>query len=202
MIARARVDERDAGEIPACDTQPELEQSAIRGGYFESNPIDGDSAVASSLFARDLGPERPTKRIGVGAFTTDIRAAHVAGQRRLVNFGVLLALVFLFDPRLGSGIEQLDGELGLALEHGQKPSFDLSPERFLFPVLLGRIRQRGVMDDAEALKSFGRLGREHGRAVVRQKSPWQAAFLESLRQAVDENLGRLVQIPLQVAAKP
>ncbi len=48
-----------------------------------------------------------------------------------------LALVFLLDPGLGGGIEQIERERGLALEHGQKPAFDLSPERFLFSVLLG-----------------------------------------------------------------
>ena len=67
MVARARVDELDAGEIPARDAQPELEQGAVRGGDFEADPLDGDGAVAAALFARDLGPERAAQRIGAGA---------------------------------------------------------------------------------------------------------------------------------------
>jgi hypothetical protein len=66
---------------------------------------------------------------------------------------VFLALVFLFDPRLGGDVEQVERQLGLALEHGQEAPFDLSPERFLFSILLRRIRQRRVMDDAQALEA-------------------------------------------------
>ena len=57
------------------------------------------------------------------------------------------------------------------------------------------------MDDAEALEAFGGLGGEHGRAVVGEKRARQSALLERLREAVDERLGGLVEVPLQVAAE-
>ena len=72
---------------------------------------------------------------------------------------MLFLVVLVLDPRLGGGVEQLEGEDLLALEHGQEPALDLSPERLLLAVLLGRIGQRGVMGDAETLEAFGRLGR-------------------------------------------
>jgi hypothetical protein len=57
------------------------------------------------------------------------------------------------------------------------------------------------MDDAEALEAFGGLGGEHGGTVVSQKGARQTALLERLRQGVDERFGRLIEVPLQVAAK-
>jgi hypothetical protein len=57
-----------------------------------------------------------------------------------VNFRVFLALVFFLDPGLGGGIEEIERQLVHALQHGQEAAFNLSPERFLLTVLLGRIR--------------------------------------------------------------
>ncbi len=51
------------------------------------------------------------------------------------------AVVFLLDPSLSGAVEQLERELGLALEHGHEPAFDDGPEGFLFAVLLGALRQ-------------------------------------------------------------
>ena len=58
------------------------------------------------------------------------------------------------------------------------------------------------MGDAEALEAFARLGGEHGCAVVGEQGARQSALVEGLREAVDEGLGGLVEIPLQVAAEP
>ena len=58
------------------------------------------------------------------------------GPRELLGryrLGVLFALVLLFDPGLGGVVEQIERQLGHALEHGQKPSFDLPPERLSGP---------------------------------------------------------------------
>ena len=137
----------------------------------------------------------------LGALAADGGAAQVAGERGLLDLGVLLALVLLLDPGLGGDVEQIERELGLALEHGQEAPFDLSPERLLLSVLLGRIGQRRVVDDAEALEALGGLGGEHGGAVVGEKRAGQAALVEGLREAVDERLGGLVEVPLQVAAE-
>ena len=59
-----------------------------------------------------------------------------------------------------------------------------------------------MMNDAEALEALDGLGGEHGGAVVGQERAGQAAFLEGLREGVDEGLGGLFEVPLQVAAEP
>src|ERR1019366_8285858 len=202
MLAGARVDQVDAGEIPSCDAQSELQERAVRGRDFEAHAFDGDGAIAATLNARDLGPERSPERVGAGAFAADAGAAQVSGQWTLANLGVLLALVFFFGPRLGGGVEQVERQRGLALEHGQETALDLAPERFLFSILFGRIGQRRMVDDAQALEPLDGLGGEHRGAVVGQKSPREFALLKRLRQGVNENLGGLFEVPLQVAAEP
>jgi hypothetical protein len=57
------------------------------------------------------------------------------------------------------------------------------------------------MDDAQALEAFDGLGGDHRGAVVGEKGARQSALVKGLRQAVDEGLGRLVRVPLQVAAE-
>src|ERR1700722_18206186 len=83
----------------------------------------------------------------------------------------------------------------------QQAALDLSPERLLLSVLLGRVRKGRVMHDAESLESFGGLGGEHGRAVVGEQRAWQSALVERLREAVNEGVGGLVEVALQVAAE-
>ncbi len=57
------------------------------------------------------------------------------------------------------------------------------------------------MNDAEALEPLDGLGSEHGRAVVGQERSRKTTFLERLRQCVNEGLGGLVEVPLQVATE-
>jgi len=54
-----------------------------------------------------------------------------------VNFRVHLALVFLLDPSLGGGVEQIEGELGLALEHGQEAALICPQNDSCFPFCSG-----------------------------------------------------------------
>ena len=136
VIARARVDEVDACEVPSCDAQAQLQERAVGGGNFETHAVDGDRAVAPTLFARELCAHGAAQGIGAWRFATDGRTAQIAVEGRLANFGVHLALVFLLDPRLGRGVEQVERELRLPLEHGQEAALDLSPERFLLSILL------------------------------------------------------------------
>ena len=82
------------------------------------------------------------------------------GPARQRSSGVCLilaveaAVVLLLDPGLRGAVEQLEGELGLALEHGHEAPLDLGPEDLLFPVLLWGCRQGDVLDDGEALEAF------------------------------------------------
>ena len=114
-VAGARVDQVDAGEVPACDAQTQQQEGAVRGGDLEADSFDGDGAVAASLFARDLGPERATQGIGAGALASDGGPAQVPGERALADLRVLLALVLLLDPGLRGGVEQIEREVGLDL---------------------------------------------------------------------------------------
>ena len=56
-------------------------ERAVGGGDFEADALDGDGAVAASLFARDLRAERAPKGIGAGALAADAGAAQVARER-------------------------------------------------------------------------------------------------------------------------
>src|SRR5580658_6728200 len=72
-----------------------------------------------------------------------------AGKRRVVDLAVPLAVIVLLHPGLRRLVEPSHGEIVDALEHGHQPALDRSPEDLLLAVLIGRIRQRGLMNDAE-----------------------------------------------------
>jgi len=114
---------------------------------------------------------------------------------------VELAVVFELEPRERCAIEQLEDQLLLPFEHRQKTTLDLAPKRLLLRVLFRRVRERRVVHDAVPREPLCRLRREHRLAVVRQKRSWQASFLDSLTEPVDERLCALARIPLQVATE-
>ncbi len=55
------------------------------------------------------------------------------------------------------------------------------------------------MHDAQCRQTVGGFLGQHGRTVVAHQGAWQAALHEGLAQGMDQALGRLVQIPLQMA---
>ena len=71
VVAGARIDQVDAGEVPSRDAQAQLQQRAVRGGDLEAHALDSDGAVAAPLFARDLGAERAPQGVGAGALASD-----------------------------------------------------------------------------------------------------------------------------------
>ncbi len=82
VIAGAGVDEIDAGEVPAGDPQSKLQESAVGGGDLEANPLDGDRAVASTLFARDFqSAQGASEGVRAGRFAADTRAAQIPVER-------------------------------------------------------------------------------------------------------------------------
>ncbi len=123
----------------------------------------------------------------------------MATQRRDADLGVHRAVVFLLDPGLGHLVEPIQREGLLSLEHGHQPSLDAAPERFLLGVLMGAVRQRRLVHDTQPGEAADEFLGHHRRAVVRHHRPWQVALHERLRQAMHEGLGRLVEVPLQVA---
>jgi hypothetical protein len=96
------------------------------------------------------------------------------------------AVIFLLDPSLSGAVEQLERELCLALEHGHESAFDDGPERFLFAVLLGTLRQGGVLQDRQPLEPLTCLGGEHRGAVVAEHGARKPSFLEGLTQAMHQ----------------
>lgn len=202
VIARARVDEIDAREVPSRDAKTKEKEGAVRGGQLEPDALDGRGAVAAPLVAGDLGAEAAAEIVRARTVATDRRPAEIPLERSLLDLAVLLPVILVLDPRLRGGVEKVEGEGLLALEHRQEASLDLAPERLLLAVLLGRVRQRGVVHDAESAEALDRLGGDHRGAVVREERAGQAALLERLREPVDQGLGGLVEVPLQVAAEP
>ncbi len=202
VCAGTRVDEIDAGEIRARDAHGGFEQRAIGGGHLVADALDGDGAVAESLLTRDLHPEGAPERVAGWAGPDKTRSGETALERSLLGLAVETALVLLLDPGLGGNVEQLEGELGLTLKHGHQSPFQLAPEGLLFTVLLRALRQRRVLGDAQTLESLTGLGGKHGRAVVAEHAPRQAALLKRLTEPVHQGLRRFLQVPLQVAAQP
>src|ERR1700687_1199773 len=129
-------------------------------------------------------------------------AGEEACERRVVDLAVSLAVVVLLDPGLRRLVEPAQGEIVDALEHGHQSALDRSPENLLLTVLIGRIRQRRLMKNAEPGETFADLGRRHCAAVVADGSARQAALLHRLRQAVRDVRSTLRQIPLQMAGQP
>ena len=98
MLSGAWVHEVDRGEIPPRHAKPKRDEGAIRGRDFEANALDSDGAIAPSLGARDLGAKGASKGIGAGSLAAYGGSAQVARQRRLLDLGVLLAVVLLLSP--------------------------------------------------------------------------------------------------------
>ena len=120
-------------------------------------------------------------------------------ERRHAELAVHLAVVLEFDPRLRRLVQEGERQLALALEHGHQAPLDAAPEGLLLAVLLGAVRERGGMDNAEALEPLFHLMGLHRLAIVGEQRARHAALLKSLLQPVHERLGALLAVPLQVA---
>ena len=178
----------------------QLQERAVGGGDSEAHAAGGDGAVAATLDACDLGPERAPQCIGAGAFAGDAGSAQAAreGDSRISECSFRW---YFLGPVLGGGVEQVEREHGLALEHGQEAPLDLPPEGLLLSVLLGEYGsvvwwatpRRSRPSPVSAASMAAPLSVKGGAR--------QSALVEGLREAVDEGLGGLVEIPLQVAAE-
>ena len=99
--------------------------------------------------ARLLAHEGEAQLRGRRRGTADVLVVQVAVERRAADLGVARAVVLHLDPGLGGLVEQREAEVGDAFEHGHQASFELAPEGLLLAVLIGRVRQGRVVDDAE-----------------------------------------------------
>jgi hypothetical protein len=107
-----------------------------------------------------------------------------------------MALILEFAPGLRGLVEAFEGELPLALQHGEQAAFDLAPEDFELRVLIGAVGQSRFVHDAQPFQALPDLGGEHRRAVIGEERARQAALLNGLAEPVHEGLGRFGDIPL------
>ena len=202
MGAGPGVDEIDAGQIPSGDAHGGANERAVRGRELVADAFDGEGPVAFALSARDLHAKRAAERVTRRARAADAGPSEATLERSLLDLAVEAAVVLLLDPGLRGAVEELERELGLALEHGHEAPLDLGPEDLLFPILLGGCRQGDVLDDGEALEALLGFCGGHRRPSVAEDGARQSALLESLAEAVDERLGVLLyEVPLGVAAE-
>ena len=129
--------------------------------HLEAAAFDDGGAITLAQGA-PLGPSegQPQKR-GIRAGSRHGRAGEEAGQRRVVDLTVVLAVIVLLHPGLRRLIEPGEGEIIHTLEHGHQPALDRSPQNLLLAVNVWRIWQRRLMKDAEPGETFGDLGRRH-----------------------------------------
>ena len=112
------------------------------------------------------------------------------------------AVVFALDPGDGGVVELLQGERLDALQHGHEAALDGSPPDLALTVLIGGHDERRRMNNAKPVQSLLDFAGHHGRAVVGHQGPGQTPLHERLAEPVNEDLGGLRQVPLQMAAEP
>ena len=200
--ADARIDQVDLGEIPARVAQADLLEVAVSAGDLEAHAVQREGAVGSALAAMLADTEGPAQgqRLGTGA--RDVGTGQVALQRRRLEFGVFLVVVFLLDPGLRGEVQLLQGEVRLTFEHGHQPGLELSPEAFLLGILVWAVGQGSLVQDAQTGQPLDELVGHHGCAVIGHDGPRQPSLHDRLRDAVHQRGSGLVEEPLQVADQP
>jgi hypothetical protein len=196
------VDEHDLTQVPGGEADRQAVEVTEAVGDLEAPAGDADRAVASALGAHLPGGEGEAEIVERRRGPADAGPAQPPLPGRLAGLRVHRALVLALDPGQGGAVELRQRQLGLAVEHGHEPSFDLGPHDLLLAVLVRAVGQRRVVEDTQAGQPLGGLLGEHRGPVVGQKRPRQAAFEEGLGQPVDEASGGLVEGPLGVADQP
>ena len=129
------------------------------------------------------------------------RAPAEALDRRAAGLAVHGAVVLDLRPRLGRFVQEVERQLGHAVEHPQEPPLKCAPERLLLAILIRAVGKRAFLDHAQAQQTLGDFLGHHRGAVIGQQRTGQAPFLDRLGEPVHEVLGSLREIPLHVAAE-
>ena len=200
-LARARIQEHELARVPAGRAQREGGQGAEAGGDLGAHPLDDHRAVAAALGAGALAGEGQAERVDRGG-----GAAHVgAGEQPLQRGGAQLpvgpAVGVLLHPSLGRLVEEPEPQRGHVAQQLQQPPLELGPEDLLLPVLVGRVRERRLVDDPQAGEPLAGLLGEHGGPVVGQERPREPPLQDGLGEAVHQARGRLGEVALEVAAQ-
>ena len=111
------------------------------------------------------------------------------------------AVVLDFQPRLGDFVEELQRQFRHAVEHLHQASFEGRPETLLLAVLVRTVGQRLLVNDPQSLEPLGEFLGDHRSPIVGHERSGQTAFLDGLGRPVGEVLGRLGEVPLQMAAQ-
>ena len=191
----------DITEIPARITEMNAGEMTEASGDFEADTRQRDGSITAALSARAFLAKRQTQGLDGRALAADIRRFEEAFQRSLAGLGMDPALVFHFDPGLGRLVQKIQRQVSVIFQHRQQASLDLPPEGFLLAVLVGRVRQRCLVNNAQTLESLFGFGGDHGRTVVGENRTGQAAFQECLAKAVNQVLGGLAPIPLRMTGE-
>ena len=80
-------------------------------GTSKRRAFDGDGAVALAQGAPLGAGERQPERCGIRAGPRDVGAGEEAGERRVVDLGMALAVVVVLDPRLRRLVEFGQGQV-------------------------------------------------------------------------------------------
>src|SRR5260370_41639243 len=124
----------DAAEVPARITQMDVIKTSMPGRDLEALAVETDGAVGAALLAFDLDAERGTQVIASRALATDVGAGQEPLHRRLAEFTMHGAVIFLGHPRLGRDVQLLEREIGFPFQHGEQPTLDATPDIFLLPI--------------------------------------------------------------------
>ena len=111
------------------------------------------------------------------------------------------AVVLDFHPRLSRPVEKIERQVRHAREHLHQTPLERPPKTLLLPVLIRAVRKRPLVDDPQTHEPFGHFLGHHRRPVIGQQRSRQTTLLDRLRQPVDQILGRLRNIPLQMATQ-
>jgi hypothetical protein len=90
------------------------------------------------------------------------------------------SVVLVLDPGLRRLVQEGERQIRHMLQHGDKAALNRAPERLLLGVLIRRVRQCRLVQDAEPGEALTDLGGGHRSAIVAQGRARQPALLERL----------------------
>ena len=197
----ARVDQVDPAQVPAGVAHGQFAEVTVPCRDLEAHALQRDRAIALTLSPPGFQAKRIPKRLARRARAEHVGRLGEALDRRAGGLAVHRAVVLDLHPRLGRFVEELERQLGDAVEHRHQPALERPPERLLLAVLVGAVGERPLVDDSQAEQTLGDFLGHHRRAVIGQEGPGQAAFLDRLGESVHQVLGGLGEVPLDVAAE-
>ena len=79
-------------------------------------------------------------------------------------------VVFYFHPGLGNPVQEFQGKRFNPAEHGNHPTFQLSPEGLLFAILIRTVGKSRIMLNPQSTKTVSGFTGNHSCAIIRHKT--------------------------------